>query len=162
MGEPDTWRWIWMLAAVAFAAGELVTPGTFFLLAFALGAALASLLAFLGVDVGFTWLAFIGGSLAGFGALFPLRRRLDRHAPQDGVGARRLLGQTARVLEALPAGSAGLVLVGTEEWKAETIDGSAVPAGAVVKVVEVRGTRVLVHPLAPAPGELDRSVPPTH
>jgi membrane protein implicated in regulation of membrane protease activity len=153
MSDPETWRWVWLAAAAMFAAGELATPGSFFLLPFAVGAVLAAVLAFVGVDVGITWLVFVLGSAAGFAALFPLRKRLDREQPQDGIGARRLLGQQAVVLEAVPAGDAGLVRVGREEWKAESVDGSAVPVGALVKVVEVRGTRVLVHPLALGPGE---------
>jgi membrane protein implicated in regulation of membrane protease activity len=45
--DPETWRWIWLGAAVALAIGELAVPGTFFLVSFAVGAGAAALVAFL-------------------------------------------------------------------------------------------------------------------
>jgi membrane-bound ClpP family serine protease len=59
-----------------------------------------------------------------------------------------MLGQHGRVVRELPAGPAGVgtVVVGREEWRAESLDGSPIPEGAVVKVVEVRGTRLVVYP----------------
>lgn len=146
MDSPETWRWIWLAAAMAFTVGEMATAGSFFLLPFGVGALAASLLAFLGVNVGWTWVAFVGVSALGLAALYPLRKRLDRGEPQDGIGARRLLGQAATVLEDVPGGPAetGLVRVGREEWRAESLEGRPIPAGTVVKVVEVRGTRVVV------------------
>jgi membrane protein implicated in regulation of membrane protease activity len=155
MESPEVWRWVWLVATVAFAGGEIAVAGSFFLLPFAIGAAVACVLAFLDVGVAWQWLAFVGVSALSLLALFPLRRRLDRGAPQDGIGARRLLGQPATVLEALPGGPAatGLVRVGREEWRAESLDGTSIPAGAVVKVVEVRGTRVVVFPQGELPKE---------
>ncbi len=160
MRSPEMWRWIWLVTSAVFLTGELLTPGTFFLVCFAIGAALAAALAFLGVGVAVEWVAFLAGSAAAFGAFFPLRRRLDRGLPQEGFGAGRLIGQAAVVTRALPAGDAGMVRVGREEWRAEAADGSAVAEGAVVSVIEVRGTRVIVGPpgppeaVAPNPWEL--------
>jgi len=98
MESPEVWRWVWLVAAVAFAGGEIAVAGSFFLLPFAFGAVVACVLAFLDVDVAWQWLAFVGVSAVSLLALFPLRRRLDREEPQDGIGARRLLGQPATVL----------------------------------------------------------------
>ena len=39
MDDPEVWRWIWLVAAVLFAIGEMGSPGSFFLLPFAAGAA---------------------------------------------------------------------------------------------------------------------------
>jgi membrane-bound ClpP family serine protease len=36
--------------------------------------------------------------------------------------------------------------VGREEWRAETADGSPVAAGSTVRVVDMRGTRLVVWP----------------
>ena len=69
--------------------------------------------------------------------------------------AHRQIGQTARVVvEIDPAEEAGIVLLGSERWRAESTDGQVVPVGATVAVVEVRGTRLLVRydPTAPGPG----------
>lgn len=146
MDSPDFWRWVWLIAAVVFAMGELAAAGSFFLAPFAVGAAVAAVLAFAGVDVALTWVGFLAASGGSFLALRPLARRLDRSEPQEGIGAKRLIGQPARVLDAIPAGDLGLVQVNREKWRAETVDGTPLPAGAEVKVVEVRGTRVVVWP----------------
>jgi membrane protein implicated in regulation of membrane protease activity len=148
MDSPETWRWIWLVAALLFTTSEMATAGHLFLLPFGIGAAMAALLSFAGVGVGWTWLVFVIVSFGLVFALVPLRKRLDRNHPQDGIGSRRLLGQSATVLQELPAGPSelGLVRVGREEWRAESLDGTAIPAGTVVRVVDVRGTRVVVFP----------------
>ena len=47
------WRWIWLVAIGAFAVGEALLPGTFFLLPFAAGAIVAAVTAFRGWQRGF-------------------------------------------------------------------------------------------------------------
>jgi membrane protein implicated in regulation of membrane protease activity len=150
MDDPDSWQWIWLVGALVFAVGEMASPGEFFLLPFAVGALLAGLLAFLDVGLAFQWAVFVIGSLATFLALRPVARRLDRAGQDDGIGARRLLGQEAMVLEDIPGSGdigLGLVRVGREEWRAESTDGQPIPSGALVRVADVRGTRVVVSSL---------------
>jgi membrane protein implicated in regulation of membrane protease activity len=149
MESPELWRWIWLLAAVVFGVGEMASPGTFFMLPFAVGAAVASLLAFLDLGLGVQWAAFLVVSLVILAALRPIARRLDRNEPTEGIGAKRLIGQPAHVLEDIPGGSheLGLVRIHREEWRAESVDGAPVASGATVRVVDVRGTRVVVHPI---------------
>ena len=146
MDEPETWRWIWLIAAAVFAGGEMAVAGTFFLAPFALGAAVATVLAFLDVGLAIQWAAFVGTSFGTFALMRPLARRLDAGEPSDGIGSRRLIGQGGTVLESIPAGEheLGLVRVHREEWRAESVDGRAVEAGNAVKVVEQRGTRLVV------------------
>ena len=143
------WRWVWLGTAVAFGLGEMASPGSFFLAPFAVGAATAAALSFVGAPVGATWIVFIVVSLAAFIALRPLARRLDAAGGNPlGVGARRLVGETALVLDDVPAGhdAVGLVRIGREEWRAQSTDGGAIPKDTQVTVVEVRGTRVVVFP----------------
>ena len=154
MGSPEDWRWIWLGAAVVFTLGEMASAGTFFLLPFGIGAAVAAVLAFAGVGLGLEWLAFVVVSVAGVAALRPLARRLDDDKASEGIGARRWIGQPATVLAEIPAGlnETGMVRVGREEWRAGTVDGSPVPAGTPVRVVDVTGTRLVVWPVeTPAP-----------
>jgi membrane protein implicated in regulation of membrane protease activity len=156
MDSPEQWRWLWLVAAAVFAIGEMATPGSFFLAPFAIGAFVASLLAFGGVSVPIEWAVFLGVSIAVLVALRPVARRLDRDAVDHGVGARRLLGRTATVLREVPAGDdVGMVRVDREEWRAQSIDGQAIPAGATVRVADVQGTRVIVAPL-----DLGSGLPP--
>jgi membrane protein implicated in regulation of membrane protease activity len=145
MESPEDWRWVWIIATAVFAIGELTSPGSFFMLPFAIGALVATVLAFLEVDVVIEWLVFVGVSLAVLVALRPLAHRLNRSVDDTGIGSRRLLGHTAVVLRDIPAGGdVGLVRVDREEWRAQSTDGSAIPTGTAVRVADVQGTRVIV------------------
>lgn len=144
MDEPEQWRWIWLGAAVLFGLGEMATPGAFFLAPFGIGAALAAVLAFAGVDLAWEWVAFVAVSLGAFIALRPMARRLDQGAGTEGIGSRRLIGRTAVVLEPIAPTHPGMVRVDQEEWRAEAADHGAIPAGTEVRVTEVEGTRVIV------------------
>ena len=150
MEDPETWRWIWLATAVTFAVGELAIAGSFFLAPFAVGAAVACLLAFFDVELVWQWLAFVVISFGSFAALRPLSRRLDQGEPTDGIGSKRLIGETGTVLEDIPAGphELGMVRVHREEWRAETVDGAPAPVGTAIQVVAQRGTRLVVNPTA--------------
>lgn len=150
MDDPDTWRWVWLAAAVAFGLGEMASAGTFFLAPFAIGAVLAAVVSFVGAPIGLGWLVFVLGSGATFAALRPVARRLDASTRTPlGVGASRLVGQRGVVLTEVPEGpdEVGLVRVGREEWRAQSVDESAIEPGTQVSVIEVRGTRLIVFPI---------------
>ncbi|MGH8928526.1 MAG: NfeD family protein [Acidimicrobiia bacterium] len=142
--ENEIWRWLWTGLAVVMGIGEIFTAG-FFLLPFAIGAAAAAVLAWLGVAILAQWLVFFGVSLF---ALVYLRRFISRQDEMDqpSVGANRWAGSKAVVLEAIdPLGSTGLVRIGGEEWRA-TSD-APIPAGTEVRVTSVSGSRVMVVPI---------------
>lgn len=146
MDDPELWRWIWLAGVGVFTLGEIAVAGSFFLLPFAAGSLAAAIAAFAGAAIGVQWVLFVVVSALGAAGLVPLRRRLDRAEPQDGIGSRRLLGQEAVVIAAIAAGPGvtGTVRLGREEWRAESVDHRPLAAGSVVKVVDVRGTAVVV------------------
>ncbi len=146
LADPETWRWIWLLIAGAFAAAEMFIAGTFFMLPFAAGALVAAIVAFAGGSTGLQWVLFLVVSAVGAVALIPLRKRLDATDHSDGIGSRRLIGQAAIVTDELTAGptGSGAVQIGRETWRAMSADGSGHPVGAEVHVVDVRGTSVVV------------------
>lgn len=146
-GDPEAWRWIWLAAMVVFGVGEMGVAGSFFLAPFAIGAAVAAVLAFAGADVGIEWAAFLGVSVVVFLALRPIARRLDAEGPVLGVGSHRQVGQRAKVIESIDGEhDHGVVMLGRERWRAESVDGRPIPVDATVVVNEVRGTRVIVSP----------------
>lgn len=156
MDSPEQWRWLWLGAAALFAIGEMLTPVSFFMAPFALGSFVAAILAFAGVSVPIEFVVFLAVSVATLAALRPVSRRMDREAVDHGVGSRRLLGRQATVLKAIPAGDdLGMVRVDREQWRAQSLDGSAIPEGTTVRVADVVGTRVIVIPL-------DSLQPPTN
>jgi len=150
--DAEAWRWVWLALAVGGVVGEMATAGSFFLLPFGVGAAVACVLAFAGAALGFQWLALVLVSAAALAATRPLARRLDASGP-SGVGADRWVGQQGVVVRAITGQEAGLVRIGGEEWRAQSREGVAVPVGSTVLVVDVVGTRVVVLPLELAEGE---------
>lgn len=148
-GSGDTWQWIWLVAAVGFALGELAVAGSFFLLPFAVGAAAAAVAGFAGGSATISWLVFVAVSAVALGALVPLRTRLDQRTGHAKVGAGRWVGREAVVLKAIPGGtgSTGLIRLDREEWRAESLTGAAIPEGCTVLVSRVDGTRLVVVPL---------------
>jgi membrane protein implicated in regulation of membrane protease activity len=146
LDDPELWRWIWLIAAGVFTAGEMAVAGSFFLAPFAVGAAAATIMAFVGAPIVAQWLVFVVVSALTFAAFRPLARRLDANAPNHSVGATRLPSRRATVIEDIPVHGIGLVRVDREEWRAESEHGHALEAGSAVTVVEVRGTRLIVTP----------------
>ncbi len=146
MDDPESWRWIWLFAAVLFGVGEMATPGSFFLAPFAIGAAVAAVLAFAGVSVVVEWTVFVAVSLVCLAALRPLARRLDAQGQTQGVGSRRLIGRTGVVLDSIGDGDPGLVRVDQEEWRAVAADNQTLAVGDRVVITEVEGTKLVVIP----------------
>lgn len=153
LDSPDTWRWIWLAAAVVFAVGEIAVAGSFFLLPFAVGAAAGFIVSVLGAPVGAGWLAFVVVSAAGSAVLWPLGRRLDRNSPNQAIGATRWVGRQAVVLSDIPGGvgNTGLIRLDREEWRAESLVGDPIRAGSTVLVSRVDGTRLVVVPIEEPP-----------
>ncbi|HIG24398.1 MAG TPA: NfeD family protein [Acidimicrobiia bacterium] len=144
--DPEVWRWVWLVAAATFVVGEIVTGASFFILPFAVGAAVAAVLAFAGASDFWQWLAFVGVSLASFAAVRPLVKHLNQGTNPTGVGADRLIGETGVVVADLDpqAEKLGAVRIGREEWPAQAADGQLIVSGSSIEVLEIQGTRAIV------------------
>src|SRR5262249_17977629 len=101
--SPETWRWIWLIAVVAFALAEVFTPVLFFMLSFAIGAAAAAVTAFAGGGAVVQWLLFVAVTAVSLAALVPLGRRLEGRDEMHPVGAHPWEGRTAPLAEGSPA-----------------------------------------------------------
>jgi membrane protein implicated in regulation of membrane protease activity len=145
--DPSTWRWIWVGLTLFLGVGEMLTAG-FFMLPFAAGALVAAILAWFNVVVWVQFMAFLVTSLV---ALWALRRfATSDHEPSYAVGAKRFVGADALVIELIdPNQGTGKVRMDTEEWRATT-NGGIIDRGTPVKVIEVRGTRLVVEPAGTA------------
>lgn len=136
-------RWGWLVAAVIFFLAEIFTAG-FVLAAFGVAAVVAALVAFLGLGIEWQLAAFVVASAV---AIVYSRRFAERiTGPQaEGVGVDRVLGKRGVVLETIdPLQASGRVRIDREQWRAESIDGSVIPAGAIIEVIRVEGTRLIV------------------
>lgn len=144
--ENEIWRWLWTGFAVVMSIGEILTAG-FFLLPFAIGAAAAAVLAWVGASILAQWLVFFGVSLA---ALAYLRKFIDRQDAevQPRVGANRWVGSTGIVLEEIdPDVASGMVRVDNEQWRATSLHGLTIPTGVRITVRDVQGARLVVEPI---------------
>jgi len=141
----DSWFWLWLVAAVVLSVAEIFTAG-FFLLPFGIGAAVAALLSYFGVSVGWQWVAFLGVSAL---SLFSLRRFSDRmtHEPPQKVAGNRLIGKEGAVIERIDNHiNTGRVRVEREEWVADSEDDVIVEAGTRIRVTGVVGAHLVVEP----------------
>jgi len=135
--------WIWMIIAAIFVVGEIFTMG-FFLLWFGVGAAVAGILAILGLGIGWQLGAFVIIS----GVLFVISRRFaERFSKKQppGIGADRFIGKECVVLEEIDnMKNTGRVRLKKEEWRADSETGDVIPAGTRVEVTGLDGTHLVV------------------
>jgi len=139
--------WIlWLVAAAIFGVGEM-HQGGFYLLPFAVGAALAAAVSLLGVGALLSGVLFVATSAVVVGALRPVARRHRRLPPPIRTGAAALVGKRAMVLERI-ANDEGVGCVrieGGEVWTARSYsEDEVIEAGERVEVVEIRGATALV------------------
>jgi membrane protein implicated in regulation of membrane protease activity len=138
----DAWV-IWLIVAVAFGVGEVLTL-SFFLGPFAIGALVAALLSAAGLGLVLAGIAFLVVSTLALVALRPIARRHLRQPAALRTGTAALVGRTATVLEEV-SGGAGCVKLEGEVWSARPFDDDAViEAGRRVHVIEIRGATALV------------------
>jgi len=138
----DAWMF-WILLAVIFAAGEVMTMG-FFLAPFAAGALLGAGADLAGAGAIVSVLVFLISSGVFFGLLRPVARRHLRTPAQLRTGTAALVGKTAMVTERVDA-TAGAVKLDGEVWTARPYDGDEVfEPGARVHVTEIQGATALV------------------
>ncbi len=141
----DIWI-VWLIAAAVFGIGEMHTGGLY-LLPFALGAALAALLAAVGAGTLVSVIAFGAVSLAVVAALRPVASRHRRLPPAIRTGAAALVGHQAMVIERIANGEGvGCVKIdGGEVWTARSLgDDEVIEAGERVEVVDIKGATALV------------------
>ncbi len=142
MEDTELWRWIWIGAAIVLGIGEMLTAGLF-MLPFAIGAIAAGVLALFDVAVWVQVTVFLVTSIA---ALFGLRKFAYRDSePQHAVGAKRYVDAHATVTEPVDrVAGTGRVRMETEMWRATTDLDETIEPGAEVRVIDVRGARLVV------------------
>jgi membrane protein implicated in regulation of membrane protease activity len=140
----DAWV-IWILVAVAFGIGEVLTT-TFVLAPFSVGALVAALVAAIGVGAVGSWATFIVVSLLTLWVVRPIARSHLRTPAQLRTGTAALIGRRAIVLERIANDEGvGCVRIDGEVWTARAYEEDRViEAGTPVQVIEIRGATALV------------------
>jgi membrane protein implicated in regulation of membrane protease activity len=135
---------LWIGAACLLGIAEMFTLGLF-LAPFALGAAVAGLLALTGVGLALSLAAFAVASLVLALAVRPLLVSNRQGSIVTRTGAAALVGSRALVVERIADGHPGSVRIGGEVWTARTYgEDEVIEAGEIVDVIEIRGATALV------------------
>ena len=138
----DEWVW-WVIVAVVFAVGEILTLG-FFLGPFAIAAAIAALVSAAGAPLVVSGLVFLVASAGAFLGLRPVVRRHAMLPAQLRTGTAARVGTPATVIERVDA-NGGCVKLDGEVWTARTyLDDEVIEPGVRVQVMEIRGATALV------------------
>jgi len=134
---------VWIVAAVLLAIGEVLTPGAFFLGPVALAAGAAAIVALFAGAVAST-IVFILAALLSLAVLRPIARRHVRMPQLMRTGTDALVGRKATVTQQVNA-AGGRVRIGGEEWSARSyLDDGVYVEGATVDVVKIEGATALV------------------
>ncbi len=142
----DIWSWGWLILGAVLLVGEIVTMG-FFLIVFGIGAIGAFLVAVFGGSVLWQWIVFIVVSTLAFAGSRRFAEKVNKGPEDYGVGAERYTGDRAWVTETIDAAAAtGMVRIDREEWRADSVDKSVIPAETWTVIVKVDGTRMVVKP----------------
>jgi membrane protein implicated in regulation of membrane protease activity len=136
-----------LVVAAGFTAGEIHT-NSFYLAPFAVGAAIAAVLAALGSGGVVATIVFAVAAIAILLLLRPVAVRHRRSQPALRTGTAALIGQPALVVERIAnREGVGTVKIGGEVWTARSYDqDQVIEPGEQVEVVEIRGATALVMP----------------
>jgi membrane protein implicated in regulation of membrane protease activity len=136
---------LWLILAVVFGVGEILTLG-FFLAPFAGGAAVAAVVSAAGAPTAAALAVFLVIAIGLLLALRPLARAHRRLPPSIRTGTAALVGKQATVLERIANGEGvGCVRLDGEVWTARAYDDDETfEAGTRVQVMEIRGATALV------------------
>ncbi len=136
---------VWVVAVAVGVVGEVFTA-SFFLIFFAFGAAVALLLALMGVGLPLQIVGFIGASVASMVILRPavLRRLHAGGELYEGRGS--IVGKRGVMTTAIEPGGSGTVRVGSGEfWTARAMyPGERIEPGSQVQVLDIDGLTALV------------------
>jgi len=140
--------WIWAVIGLLLAAGEILTPGGFFVVFFGLAALVVALLAFVGLAgaLSFQILLFSVFSVASL-LLFrnPLLRWMARHTPKTAE-VDSFVGELAVASSAIPPGGAGQAQLRGSAWNARNGSQAPIAAGGRCRVTRVEGLVIWIEP----------------
>ncbi len=142
------YMWIfWLIAFLAFLVLEFVTVAMVSIW-FAGGSLVALLMALAGVDVAYQIIVMLVVSLVLLAIFFVLRKRLGILPQQkQATNADRLIGKTGEVILTIdPVENIGQVQVNGQIWSARTDLPQSIATGTSVRIVELRGVKLVVVP----------------
>jgi membrane protein implicated in regulation of membrane protease activity len=137
---------IWVIAACAFAAGEMHLNTGFWLAPFAMGAGVAAVAAVAGAGTIVALLCFLAVALTALAVVRPIAASHMKVPPRLRTGTAALVGKQAIVLERIANDEGmGTVRIEGEVWTARSYnDDEVIERGTKVDVVDIKGATALV------------------
>ena len=138
---------LWIIISIVCLILEL-SSGDFFIMCFAIGAAVSSLVA--GCGLSLTWQIVTFAIVSALSLLLvrpALIKKLHQPHRERLSNAEALIGQTGRVSEDIEANGYGRVAIDGDDWKAVSADGSAISKDTRVRVVKMERIILTVEPI---------------
>lgn len=138
---------IWVIISIVCLILEL-SSGDFFILCFAIGAAVSAIVAGCGASLTVQIIVFAVVSALSLLLVRPaLIKKLHKPNRERLSNADAMIGQEGRVSEPIEAGGYGRVAIDGDDWKAQSADGSAIDKNVRVRVVTMESIIVTVEPI---------------
>ncbi len=135
--------WIWLTLFIILLIVEVVTPSTLVAIWFAFGSAVAMLCNVLNLSVFMQFTAFFLVSLL---SMFFVRPLVAAYLKPTSVPTNydRVIGETAVLIKPIENGEWGTVKVLSTLWHCTNVNQEEIPAGTMIKVVAVEGSKLIV------------------
>jgi len=133
---------LWAVIGLLWLTAEVGHPGLFLFLSFAFGSLIAAIVGFSGLSFLVQCISFLLGTAIAF---FVLRRwvvKEQKHGHRSNVYA--LQGKEGVIIKAVTGDECGQVTVEGEVWRAQSHEHKVLPVKTSVRIVAVRGTRLIV------------------
>lgn len=140
--------WQWMALGLVLAALELVSPGSFFIIFFGVGAVAVGLLSLLGIG-GPVWVQWLLFSIISVAALLVFRNpllRLVRATAHHRPPVDALTSDIATTLEEIAPGAIARVELRGSVWSAKNVGTTVLSKGERCAVQRVEGLMLFVLP----------------
>lgn len=138
---------IWVIISIVCLILEL-SSGDFFLLCFAIGSAVAAIIAGCGANL--TWQIILFAVVSALSLLLvrpALIKKLHKPHRVRLSNAEAMVGQEGRVSERIEANGFGRVAIDGDDWKARSVDDSAIEKDQRVRVVKMDSIIAIVEPI---------------
>jgi membrane protein implicated in regulation of membrane protease activity len=137
---------VWLIVAAVLGVAELLTTTLAFGL-IAVAALVAAVVGAFHLSFALQLVAFAVAAGAGLVFVRPIALRHIKQPPVLRTGTAALVGRTAVVLEEVTDHS-GRIRIDGEEWSSRNYvdDSPAIPVGAKVDVMQIKGATALVYP----------------
>lgn len=140
---------MWLSIAILFLLLELMAPGLFFGLSISLGSALAASFAWLDYPLTTQIVAAAVSAIIAAAALTITMRHMQKKDSLHISNVYALIGKTGTIIEFWPERQSGSITIDGEVWTCKvTHHQASVAAGTQARVVQVRGSNVIVELLS--------------